>query len=123
MISRKNANLARTFLGFTLTLQTLGAHASEVLHPTLVEIYYLREVIGYCGLGAEGLKQGFNKELKSVLERYSLSENALMSHQNQAAKDAYAEWQNRGLGGFRTWCQTEGFDAIERFTGARPTAN
>jgi hypothetical protein len=29
--------------------------------------------------------------------------------------DADLEWGNRGLGGFRAWCETEGLTAAERF--------
>jgi hypothetical protein len=32
-----------------------------------------------------------------------------------AWKMAHAEWQNRGLGGFRNWCRTEGMEAADFF--------
>ena len=93
--------------------------AAEQAHPALTEIYYQREVIGYCGLGAQGLKQGFYKDLAALMEQHNLHETDKLPAQDQAYKDAYAEWNNRGLGGFRKWCQTEGFDAVERFSGVR----
>ena len=30
------------------------------------------------------------------------------------------EWDNRGLGGFRGWCRTEGAAAVERFLSVPP---
>ncbi len=95
------------------------AWAAENAHPALTEIYYQREVIGYCGLTAHGLKEGFYKELTMLMSQHDLGETDKLPAQDQAYKDAYAEWNNRGLGGFRKWCQTEGFDAVERFSGIR----
>lgn len=102
-----------------LILTTPGIWAKEEAHPALTEIYYLREVIGYCGLSAEGLKEGFYKELTTLMNQHNLTETDKLPAQNQAYKDAHAEWDNRGLGGFKKWCQTEGFDAVERFSGIR----
>jgi hypothetical protein len=33
--------------------------------------------------------------------------------------DADLEWGNRGLGGFRNWCRTEGIAAARRFVDFR----
>jgi hypothetical protein len=34
-------------------------------------------------------------------------------------KFGLAEWQNRGLGGFRNWCKTEGTRIVEYFRNSR----
>jgi hypothetical protein len=34
-------------------------------------------------------------------------------------KYGLAEWQNRGLGGFKNWCNTEGKEIVEYFRSSK----
>ena len=86
--------------------------------PDLVRVYYDFEVAGYCGLVSEQVGSGFARERDRLLSGRGIDEQAKQQARMQGWKEANLEWQNRGLGGFRGWCRTEGADAARRFAGA-----
>lgn len=89
-------------------------------YPELSGIFYDFEVAGYCGLVSNSVGQGFRREANRLIERDGLDTETVNRLRGEAWQAAHAEWQNRGLGGFRNWCRTEGSAAAERFLGDRP---
>jgi len=81
----------------------------------LEQTLYEMGVIGYCGLSTDTVIQGFNRELRQLIDRNDIDNQGLKNAQNRALTMVEWEWDNRGLGGFRGWCRTEGESAVKRF--------
>jgi len=76
--------------------------------------YYDAEILGYCGFGGAAAVAGHRREVSDAVADYGVPRAALEQTRMRAWADAYREWQNRGLGGFRAWCATEGARAQQR---------
>ncbi len=76
---------------------------------------YRLEVAGYCSLVDEGVAAGFRLERDRIIAAESLDSEDIERSRMTAWQMAHAEWQNRGLGGFRNWCRTEGAEAAAYF--------
>jgi hypothetical protein len=81
--------------------------------------YYGFAVCEYCGLVSFEVQDGFRRETAYLIERDGLSEDAARKVRLRAWTDADLEWGNRGLGGFRNWCRTEGAAAAQHFIDFR----
>lgn len=81
----------------------------------LERAFYEMGVIGYCGLSSEPVNAGFQREVARIVKRDRIEEHGITSARNRALTLVELEWSNRGLGGFRGWCRTEGEAAVERF--------
>ena len=111
---------ARRKLRSTFVVAALVASVCSASGPKpvteLEKILYDMGVVGYCGLGSDQVTRGYRRQLGGILERDNIDEKTL----NEAIARAWTmvewEWNNRGLGGFRGWCKTEGADAVTRFT-------
>lgn len=79
----------------------------------LAELEYKREVLMYCGISEPDAVRGYLDRQAHLVEQYSLDKNSMLEAGSHARQLAYAEWQNRGLGGFRGWCRKEGSDYTE----------
>lgn len=79
----------------------------------LAELEYKREVLMYCGISEPDAVRGYLDRQSHLVERYSLDRDSMLEAGSHARQMAYAEWQNRGLGGFRGWCRKEGGDYTE----------
>lgn len=62
----------------------------------------------YCGISDTEAVRGFLDHQTRLIELHHLSREMTLEAASQARQTAYAEWQNRGLGGFRGWCREEG---------------
>ncbi len=89
-------------------------------YPELSSVFYDFEVAGYCGLVTNAVGRGFRREADRLIERDGLDRETVNRLRGDAWQAAHAEWQNRGLGGFRNWCRTEGSAAARRFSGKSP---
>lgn len=81
----------------------------------LERAFYEMGVIGYCGFSSEPVNAGFQREVARIVKRDRIEEHGITSARNRALTLVELEWSNRGLGGFRGWCRTEGEAAVERF--------
>lgn len=84
----------------------------------LRESYYLREVAIYCGLLSASAESVFKRRIKRLLVLGGLTDQHHQRLRMQAWTAADREWSNRGLGGFRRWCRTEGRSAQQLFAPA-----
>lgn len=86
----------------------------------LEQAYYDISVIGYCGLSSGPVSAGFHREVDHITRRDGIDETALRAARSRALTLVELEWANRGLGGFRGWCATQGQAAVERFKAISP---
>jgi hypothetical protein len=100
-----------------LGVVSLGAGAAEPPADALTRLFYDFEVAAYCSLVDERVGAGFRRQAQAALEALGLSPAELDRVRGRAWQAAHAEWQNRGLGGFRGWCRAEGRAAARRFAG------
>jgi hypothetical protein len=113
-----NRDPIRRFLELTLILQlsifpmVCRADGSVGI---LIRTLYMAEVANYCGLMTDLIALGFRQDRDRIIADYKLSSEDIDAANRESWKMGYAEWQNRGLGGFRNWCRTEGMQATERF--------
>ncbi|MGH6933120.1 MAG: hypothetical protein ACREEE_11880 [Dongiaceae bacterium] len=80
---------------------------------------YLYGVTEYCGLNGFEVQDGYRRETRQIIRRENLSENVWRWIRIHGAIDADLEYGDRGLGGYRNWCRTEGVEAATRFLAFR----
>ena len=80
-------------------------------------IVYDYAVTSYCGLLTPEVEEGFRRELAAVTEESGLTAEQAKELRIAGWVDADREWSNRGLGGFRAWCASDGAEAAARFQG------
>ena len=118
LISSRHRRAASRALVFALTLSH-GAHAWHGVRSDdpLTRVFYDFEVAVYCGLVSPGVRAGFERELARLRALEGADTGTEQRARMRAWKEANLEWQNRGLGGFRGWCRSEGREAAARFAG------
>lgn len=84
----------------------------------LEQVLYDMGVVGYCGLSTEAVSRGFRRELDRIIHRDEIDRQDFDLARARALTMVEWEWDNRGLGGFRGWCRTEGEAAVDRFLAA-----
>lgn len=77
--------------------------------------YYAMVVCEYCGLITPAVVEGYRREVADLIARDGLSKETDREVRLHAWTAADLEYGNRGLGGFRNWCRTEGLAAMRRF--------
>lgn len=108
------------FAGLWLLLSLAAPAGPADGYPELSRVFYDFEVAGYCGLVTNSVGHGFRREANRLIERDGLDRETVNQLRGDAWQAAHAEWQNRGLGGFRNWCRTEGSAAAARFSDKSP---
>lgn len=94
---------------------SLGSVAAGAEPRGLRDIVYDYAVTSYCGLLTPEVELGFRRELARAALRSGADEEEARALRIAGWVDADREWSNRGLGGFRAWCQSEGVGAAEHF--------
>ena len=103
----------RTFvLGLALGIcPILGLSDERHKFHHLEDAVYELEVCAYCGLVNDHVLRGYQNIRERLVTEHSLSQADIDMARGLGWQLAYAEWQNRGLGGFRGWCVNEGIAA------------
>jgi hypothetical protein len=104
-------------LVFALALAVHAAADTPVPRPgdVLHRIDYLYGVAVECGLADDAVTAGYFIVSEGEVARLGLT-GASRRHVRIGALIAVdLEWGNRGLGGHRSWCRTEGADAASLF--------
>ena len=73
------------------------------------------EVASLCGLVSEPVRRGFHRHLQQLVDAAGLDRAAFEQARMRGWTAADREWANRGLGGFRGWCRSEGAAAAAAF--------
>jgi hypothetical protein len=102
-------------LGMTLAAWPLGAGHEGDGTRTLRQVVYDLGVTSYCNLLTPEVEAGYHREIARLTERAGLNEEDAKALRIAGWVDADREWGNRGLGGFRAWCETDGLAAARHF--------
>jgi len=84
-------------------------------------LVYKMEVLNYCGLIDDEINEEFRNQRDLVIVNQNLTPEEVQNARTEGWKFGLAEWQNRGLGGFKNWCKTEGTRIVEYFRSSRIT--
>ncbi|MFA9419506.1 MAG: hypothetical protein ACERLB_05090, partial [Gammaproteobacteria bacterium] len=95
-----------------LAAETIGLPPPEAPLPLLV---YKMEVLNYCGMIDDEVSEGFQQRRDHIITSQNLSPENVQNARMEGWKFGLAEWQNRGLGGFKNWCKTDGKEIAEYF--------
>jgi len=102
--------------GLLASIAVLGATVGAAGEPRSVrDVVYDYAVTSYCGVLTPEVEVGFRIELAEMTARQGLSAAQAKAQRIAGWIAADMEWSNRGLGGFRAWCQGEGLDAARHF--------
>ncbi len=104
--------LVFTYSPFCLATETIGLPPPEAPLSLLV---YKMEVLNYCGLIDDEISEGFKRRRDHIILSLNLTSEDVENARMEGWKFGLAEWQNRGLGGFRNWCKTEGNEIADYF--------
>ena len=109
-------------LGLLLVVPIVGF--SQKLHKfdNLVEVVYFFEVTIYCGLATDTVIKGYHRLENDFHQTHNLTSEEMDKQRGKGWNLAHAEWQNRGLGGFRAWCAGEGHEAATALSSFAPPA-
>ena len=109
-------------LGLLLAVPIVGF--SQKLHKfdNLTEAVYFFEVTLYCGLATDAVIRGYHYLEDDFRRTHHLISEEMDEQRGKGWSLAHAEWQNRGLGGFRAWCATEGREAADTLSSFPPPA-
>lgn len=82
-------------------------------------LVYKMEVLSYCGLINDEISRDFKRQRDHIIVSQNLTLEEVQDARMEGWKFGLAEWQNRGLGGFKNWCKTEGAGIVEYFRSSR----
>ncbi len=108
--------LVLAYAPLCLATETIGLPPPEAPLSLLV---YKMEVLNYCGLIDDEISEGFKRRRDLIILNQDLTPEDIQNARMEGWKFGLAEWQNRGLGGFRNWCKTEGEEIADYFHNIR----
>lgn len=83
------------------------------------QVVYRYSVTEYCGLNTVEVYDGYRMQLRHMTRDGRLPESTVRWLRIHGMLAADLEYDDRGLGGFRNWCRTEGIDAARHFLSYR----
>lgn len=81
----------------------------------LKQIAYMYGVVEYCGLNSAEVFDGYLRETSFVRRRDGITDPVARWLRIRGLTAADLEYGDRGLGGYRNWCRTEGLDSARHF--------
>jgi hypothetical protein len=95
-------------------------HAESVSRGAEIkQVVYMYSVTEYCGLNTGEVYDGYRREVRHLTRQGGLPESTVRWLRIHGMLAADLEYDDRGLGGFRKWCRTEGLDAARHFLAFR----
>jgi hypothetical protein len=85
----------------------------------LKQVVYMYGVTEYCGLNTGEVHDGFRRQMRALTRSGGLPESTVRWLRIRGMVAADLEYGDRGLGGYRNWCRTEGLDAARHFLAFR----
>lgn len=77
-------------------------------------LFYDYEVAGYCGLVNKSVYTAFGYKRAALEVDSGQNVEQLTEARIRAMAAADSEYMNRGLGGFKSWCQNDGAASVRR---------
>ncbi len=96
-----------------LMVMTLSSPALSADDP-YETLFYDYEVAGYCGLVTKSVYTAFGYKRAALEVDSGKDVEQLTKARIRAMAAADREYMNRGLGGFKPWCQNEGAASVQR---------
>jgi hypothetical protein len=107
-------------LAAALLLRERPAQAEQASRGAAIkQVVYLYNVTEYCGLNTREVHDGYRREIRGLTRDGRLPESTVRWLRIHGIIAADLEYDNRGLGGFRMWCRTEGAEAAKHFLAFR----
>lgn len=85
----------------------------------LKQVVYMYGVTEYCGLNTGEVEDGYRRQRRALTRNGALPESTVRWLRIRGMIAADLEYGDRGLGGYRNWCRTEGVDAARHFLAFR----
>jgi len=85
----------------------------------LYHAYYGMGVIDYCGLDSWEVNDGYERQIRYLLETADLDKESVRRIRIKGWIEADYQFGNHGLGGFRGWCAHDGRRAQTEFLAFR----
>jgi hypothetical protein len=85
----------------------------------LRQIAYMYGVVEYCGLNSAEVFDGYLRETSYVRRRDGITDPVARWLRIRGLTAADLEYGDRGLGGYRNWCRTEGLASAQHFLDFR----
>ena len=102
---------------FIALLATVNAFAdTQRVSDPYYSLIYDFEVAQFCGLVSKTVYDAFWAKRKIIEKHSPRSTEELRKTRISAMAAADLEYSNRGLGGYKPWCQNEGRTGTERIT-------
>jgi hypothetical protein len=105
-----------TYAPHSQAVESIGLPPPDKPLPLLV---YKMEVLNYCGLIDDEISEEFKQQRDHIISHQNLTPEDVQNARMEGWKFGLAEWQNRGLGGFKNWCKTEGKQIVDYFRNPR----
>jgi len=103
--------------GVVIAISTMSAVADKRSHDdNYYALIYDFEVAQFCGLVNKRVHDAFSIKRKSVELKSKRSTEELRQTRIKAMAAADIEYANRGLGGYKPWCNHEGRAGVIRIT-------
>ena len=112
---RKATSGPRAALRAAFSTLALASAPAAAEPRSLTDVVYDYAVTSYCGVLTPEVEVGFRRELAAITARDGLSEDEARTQRIAGWVAADKEWGNRGLGGFRAWCASDGARAAQHF--------
>jgi len=103
--------------GFFATTLVADAGAAEQSSrgAEIKQVVYMYSVTEYCGLNTQEVHAGYRSQMRELTRQGRLPESTVRWLRIHGMLAADLEYGDRGLGGHRNWCRTEGLDAAHHF--------
>ena len=111
--------LAGALAGTAFTGATAGSSEHDQQYAAWRETYYGANVIEYCGLVSDEVKDGFHRKVRFLRAWSALPAAIEWRIRVWAAVRADYQYLDHSLGGHRIWCETDGLSAVRSFLAFR----
>jgi len=92
-----------------------SADAADRQSSAYAQALYAMSVAEQCGMVTPRAAAGFAAVERRLIAEEGLDQDGVTGARSAAGIAFASEYQNRGLGGARGWCRTEGAEAVRRF--------
>ena len=101
---------------FALALVSAPFAAADATDP-YYSLIYDYEVASFCGLVRTPVHEAYARKRAELEAESALDKDALTEIRVGAMADAEREYINRGLGGHKPWCRSDGRAGVKRILG------
>jgi hypothetical protein len=111
--------LAGWLMSLFASASEAGSSENDQHYAAWRETYYGANVIEYCGIASDAVKEGFRIKIR-YLRSWSPMPAAIEKEiRRWAMARAEYEYLDHSLGGHRIWCETDGLGAVRSFLSFR----